>query len=324
MDALIPFESINLDGYHFGDPQQSGAMTVLPILGRDEPERFTPPGSGLKLIGVHGYGNIEMKNNLESICIIPLHIGYIQDRAQNHALCRSAFIGADQKIMVKDACCVQAGQGGFLKEAEQWFFILPLQLREEALRLRGKEQYSKLWPAITNLNRLFGYEDRGHLEEIISRQKPYLNQFQNRFELIPGQTGAIFFLRGKMAGIEIAPDSAYFADVWKALVCFCYGTASMFEEKISGKTETIKPPIAGGDIKEIRKNLIEERAALKQTLIEIIGKTPAEQLKSTEEERYIDLRLNTVESDNYTGQVVMDAKTLIYASIFIRNQYYQS
>ena len=66
-------------------------------------------------------------------------LGYIQDKAQNHALCRSAFIAAGQKLMFEDACCVQASQGGDLEEHEQWFFILPLQLREKALQLRGEE-----------------------------------------------------------------------------------------------------------------------------------------------------------------------------------------
>ena len=136
-----------------GEPQRSGAMTIVPIFGPDSNGRFSPPLTGLKLSKVKGYGHVELANpSQHGVAIVPLHIGYIQDGAQNHALCRSGFIGAGQKIMFDDACCVQQSQGGFLEEREQWFFVLPLQLREVALSLRGKVGYEKLWSAIANLN----------------------------------------------------------------------------------------------------------------------------------------------------------------------------
>src|SRR5262245_35802876 len=125
-------------------------------------------------------------------------MGYIQDKRQNHALCSSGFIGAGQKRMFKDACCVQSGQGGYLEGREQWFFVLPLALREEALSLRGTESYGKLWPAISRLNQRFGLDARGHLEQIISGERGYFTQYASRFELVAGQRGALFFLREKL------------------------------------------------------------------------------------------------------------------------------
>ncbi|MGA9381041.1 MAG: hypothetical protein WBV73_19935 [Phormidium sp.] len=163
----------NLDpkAYRFGRPQKSGVFTVLPVFGPDRGEKFTSPLSGLKLSRVHGYGNLELHHpGREGIVIVPLHTGYIQDQAQNHALCRSAFLAPGQKLMFEDACCVQAGQGGYLSEKEQWFFILPLQLRSKALELRGIESYSKLWDSISQLNRQYSLPNRGHLEQIISRK----------------------------------------------------------------------------------------------------------------------------------------------------------
>ena len=127
--------------YRFGMPQQSGAMTVLPLFGAPRRGKFVAPLSGLKLSRVDGYGNMEITNPSEAgIAIIPLHMGYIQDGAQNHALCRSAFLAPGQKLMFEDACCVQESQGGYLEGREQWFFILPLQLRWSALQLRGKKE----------------------------------------------------------------------------------------------------------------------------------------------------------------------------------------
>ncbi|MGB3638392.1 MAG: hypothetical protein WBA39_12580 [Rivularia sp. (in: cyanobacteria)] len=58
-----------------------------------------------------------------------------------------------------------------LEEREQWFFILPLFLREEALKLQGQKSYSKLWNAISKLNQRFGLQNRGHLEQILSGKR---------------------------------------------------------------------------------------------------------------------------------------------------------
>ena len=56
---LVP-HSFDLTPYRFGIPQQSGAMTVLPIFGADIQGRFVSPLSGLKLSQVRGYGNMEL------------------------------------------------------------------------------------------------------------------------------------------------------------------------------------------------------------------------------------------------------------------------
>jgi len=124
--------TFDLSGYRFGMPQQSGVLTVLPIFGGPERAEFVSPLQGLKLSRVDGYGNMEIANTAsQGVAIVPLHIRYIQDGAQNHALCRSAFIGAGQKRMFRDACCVQESQGGYLEGRQQWFFILPLHLRTD-------------------------------------------------------------------------------------------------------------------------------------------------------------------------------------------------
>src|ERR1041384_5428821 len=156
MDTL-QFFGEKLSGYHVGSVQRSGVMSVLPLFGPDHGAQFASPLSGLKLAGVKGYGNITLESSAErGVAIVPLHIGYIQDQAQNHALCRSGFIGSGQKVLFEDACCVQQAQGGYLESKEQWFFILPLELREEALKLRGLKSYSKLWGGISRLNEKFG------------------------------------------------------------------------------------------------------------------------------------------------------------------------
>jgi len=318
---LIP----NLPSFRYGAPQQSGPLTVLPLIGPDD--RRIAPLSSLKLGGVkRGYGNVELRNSSrDGVCIVPLHMGYIQDGAQNHALCRGALLQPGQGVVFEDACCVQQSQGGYLENRDQWFFVLPLQLREQALQLRGTKSYGKLWPAISALNRRFELADRGHLEQIICRSRPYLNQYRSRFELLDGQTGAMFFLDDCLAGVEIAPSIECFRELWMPLVCFCYGVAAMEMETVGGVPQ-VKPsrarPFEGENLAELREKLVESRWERQLRLREPAaygakdGKAPA--FRATEEERHQKMRLSTVASENFCGQVVEEDGKLLYASITAR------
>jgi hypothetical protein len=297
-------------------------MTVVPVFGPDSDGAFSAPLSGLKLSGVRGYGNVELSNPSPSgVAIVPLHIGYIQHAAQNHALCSAAFIAAGQKRMFDDACCVQAAQGGYLVEREQWFFILPLELRNEALQLRGKKSYGKLWEAISRLNQRFSLPSRGHLEQILTKQRAYLTQYQSRFELLPAQTGAMFFLRGKLAGIEIAPSAAYFQEVWMPLVCFCYGAAAMHDETRADFREPTPTPFPARNLQELRAQLRHSRQALEKQVSDWLARTPHEKFRLQEEERFLNLRLLTVTGNSFAGQVVEDGGRLVYASLFAKPEY---
>ena len=164
-----------------GVPQRVGALAVLPLFGPDHGARVSSPREGIKLMRVEGYGNVELRNDGGGVAIVPLHIGWIQDRAQNHALCRSALLADGQTLMFRDACCVQAAQGGYLEGRDQWFFVLPAELRARALELRGVESYSKLWNDIAALNRDYGLRDRGHLEQLIAGRRAVLTQQASRF-----------------------------------------------------------------------------------------------------------------------------------------------
>ena len=317
--------SLDLSHRHFGTPQRSGAMTVLPLLGSDGNGRFSSPLSALKLSGVEGYGKVEMENASGKdggVAIVPLHIGYIQDRAQNHALCRSALIGAGQKLKFRDACCVQESQGGYLEAADQWFFILPLQLREAALKLRGTENYGKLWQDISQLSTALGLPARGHLEQVICRHRPYLTQYASRFELVPEQTGAVFFSQDKLLGVEIAPSARYFEELWAPLVCFCYGVAAMQMERRNGDIHVEETrPFSAKDLDELKGALFESRLESSRQLMETLQNTATECFELEEEERFLDLRLSTATSGNYAGQIVQEKGRLVYASVFGKRQY---
>ncbi len=321
--ALLP-RQIDPDAYRFGTPQQSGKLTVIPIFGIDRTDRFTSPLSGLKLNRVDGYGRVELHNpDDRRVAIVPLHMGYIQDKAQNHALCRSAFLAAGQILMFEDACCVQASQGGYLEKRDQWFFILPLQLRDRALELSGVQDYSKLWDDIAQLNTHFGLANQGHLEQIISRKRAVLTQYQSRLELLPGQTGALFLLDDKLVGVEIAPSVAYFQELWMPLVCFCYGVAAMFVERQAEKLdETLDrsvPMFAASNLQELRQELQQSRQQLRDHLSHCLVKTPAQTFEVKQEESFLSLTLNTAIGSDFSGQFVEEDGQLLYLSLYAKN-----
>jgi hypothetical protein len=292
---------------------------MVPLLGDSVGDHFVPPLTGMKLARVAGYGKVEMecfkRADGEGIGIVPLHIGYIQDGAQNHALCRSGLLAGGQKRMFEDACCVQQSQGGYLEGREQWFFVLPLALRHTALGMRGTVSYGKLWPAITKLNEVFGKGSRGHLDEIVCRERAWLTQWNGRLERVPGQIGALFLFDGKLVGVELAPNPAYFAEVWPALVCFCYGVEAMRREVVDGIKPEALPPYTATDLPSLRAQIDQRRDRMTAEVSGQLQAVPRGKLQLEEEERLLDVILSTAQNDQFSGQIVERRGTTVYASI---------
>jgi hypothetical protein len=321
--ALTRFDDLQLSTLRIGQPQSSGALSVLPLFGHDH-EGYAPPMTGLKISKVEGYGNLELKNDGGGLAIVPLHIGYIQSGAQNHAMCRAALLGEGQQTMFNDACCVQAAEGGYLEGREQWFFVLPVELREKALKLRGVEGFSKLWDDISDLNARYEVRNRGHLDEIIVEKRPYLTQLQSRFEVLDGQTGALFFADETLVGLEVAPNAAYYAELHPALVCFAYGALAMHRERDvfgdgDGESQSeAGSPLAGETLEQIEQSLRGERQARSQRLLSAIEAVGPQEFSLQQEESYLDHTLSTAEGKDFTGQIVKRADSLVYASVFAR------
>ncbi|KHD03922.2 hypothetical protein PN36_05950 [Candidatus Thiomargarita nelsonii] len=77
---------------------------------------FAPPEKSLRRTRVTNYGEMILENKGTLPTIVPLHLGYFQNAAQNHAMCVSALLAAGKSKQFKDACCIQAAQGGYIFE----------------------------------------------------------------------------------------------------------------------------------------------------------------------------------------------------------------
>jgi hypothetical protein len=313
---MTSLATIDLAGFRLGAPQRVDDLTVVPVFGPAYPGVLAPR-DGVKLVRVAGYGTVVLRNpGNEGVAIVPLHVGYVQDGAQNHALCRSAFLAPGQEVRFEDACCVQETTGGYLTERDQWFFTLPLELRAPALELRGQANYSKLWPAIREFNHAHGLRGRGHLELMLAGRRAFLTQYRSRLELVPGQLGAAFIAGGRLIGLEVAPSPAYFADVWPALVCFTYGPPAMRGRSTTADAE----PYEASTVDELvaaREAQLRAELARVRVCVDEAGRAWVDP-EVTEEERYLDLRLSTVVGAGVAGQIVSDGARPVYASLFAR------
>ncbi len=309
--------------WRIGTPQTSGAMTVVPVFGAEH-AGFVAPGAGVRLARVHTYGDVELScpADANGLAIVPLHMGFVQHGAQNHALCGSALIEPGKTVRFKDARCVQAAQGGLLEGRDQWFFVLPLGLRSTALRQIGQNGYNQLWGAIEELNVSFGLPKRGHLEQILTKQRATLTQFRSRFECLDGQTGALFFVGDRLAGVEIAPNAAYFRDIWMPLAAFAYGIAAHgIERKEKRSLYGDGEPFAGvGNLSELRDALDEARAERSDTLATIVSASSAglsgAKRKAVARHGKTATTLETLTASGFAGQYVKRDGEPVYVSLF--------
>ena len=149
---------------------------------------------------------------------------------------------------------------------------------------------------------------------MLTRKRAVLTQFQSRLELLDGQLGALFFVGDRLAGVEIAPDPVYFAEVWMALVCFAYGPAAWFAE--TGAAEDDGAAFEADSLDGVRAALRRRRSSVADEVGDWLARAAWQPGDLIEEERYLDLRLSTVVGEAVGGQVVTDGARLVYASLF--------
>src|SRR5579859_909353 len=126
-----------LAGLRPGQLQAWGLLDVMPLFSaeaRGERTQFVAPLEHLKIVRVASYGTLILQNTAkQGTLIAPMHIGFFQEGAQNHATSRVLILEAGKTLTADDCFCIQAAQGGLLKEAQQRFILLPLSLRTAAL-----------------------------------------------------------------------------------------------------------------------------------------------------------------------------------------------
>jgi hypothetical protein len=302
-----------------GAPLTSDALEMIPIFGSEvAPGEFALPEDAIVLKRVRAYGTMVLANQADRPAIVPLHLGYLQKDAQNHAMCTGAILDPNEEKTFTDACCVQQGQGGLMTEQESRFIVLPHPLRARAFALRGQPGYSKLWTAISSLNRMLGLKVRGHLDALKHAHQPDLVRTLHQLEHQPDQTGAVFAFQGRIIGIELAPDPAFWRQIHVPLVMYAYAPLKLIPEMAAGLVpRRIAIDVEGArSILELQRRLAAAHEARKIDAAKRLAACASQPLTTTGDARSGVDRLLSIDSDTFAGQIVVRDGAVAYASVF--------
>jgi hypothetical protein len=307
-----------LDKRGIGRMQSVGPMQVIPILGQDD-HSFAPPDVEA---GTSNYGQVFVRNRQGRDTIIPPGSAWIVARAvQDHAIGGGALIPAMAERTIDKAMCIQQSQAGLIKAGEHPLQILPAGLRVKALELRHEGDYSRLWTHISRFKQRFELPGVGNFVDFLKCFHKELDEFVAEFELVDGQLGAIVLIDGRVAGIEVAPSTAYWDKVWVPLIRVCYGALALQSIRNAG---TAVPPSTRVPLEVLDNSLEGLTAALEMAeqaeqdvAVAVVLSVADKRLrvKKRGSDSLNGAKLHAVESAELIGQVVRKNDEIKYASL---------
>lgn len=212
-----------------GKKQEVGAMAIYPLIGEDVDCKLAS-FEDVEFEGTSSYG--EMVFNNKSIYPFILPTGYTiltKQEAQDHATTFVNVLPYGKKI-IKNACCVQQTQCGYIDgfKLKEEFKILPLKIRKDHLKkckeFSTKMEFSRLWSLIIEFQKGSTKAYIGNLIEFFDKFSKDLEVFNAEFESVKGQRGAIITFNNSIVGIEVSPTEKYWKTIWKALIRDSYGS----------------------------------------------------------------------------------------------------
>jgi hypothetical protein len=310
-----------LGGLRPGSVQTWGPLEVIGLFAEESAQRsqFVAPFDHLKLVRVRNYGTLELLNTApRGLLVAPMHVGFFQAGAQNHATCRALVLEAGETLVVTDCFCIQQSQGGLLKEAQNRFLMLPLALRRTALAKRGVNEFGRLWQDIDRFTRSYGVARGGHFERFLRPNFARLQRYRHGLEPCPGQVGAVYFVAGQLVGVEVAPNARYWLDLSSVLAIYGYGPSALLATH-HGLTAPRRPPDLDGlaDLDDLAGQLEASRGEHRERLLEA-ARQEVDDLREgwvTDERRH-GLDVRTLLGERWAGQHVVEEGQTVYLSVF--------
>ncbi|MEM7157274.1 MAG: DUF6569 family protein [Myxococcota bacterium] len=311
-----------LRGTRTGRRQSVGVMEVIPLLGEDD-ETFAPPHVE---VGTSHYGTVDLRNDDDRPTIVPPGAGWVvRQAAQDHAIGSGKLMRAGQSVKIDTARCIQQSQGGYIGRDKHPMVVLPAALRGRALAMRNETGYDKLWPDITRFNTRLGASTGGgggHLEYFLRHFAKQLDEFVAEFELVPDQRGAIILIGGRVVGVELAPNQAFWRHVWEPLVRVCYGSLAIEVARALGERASVARPLRVIDdrLEGLEAALAEatsrERADVEAVVRRLAGLVLSQGAVDDQLGRWrARIVLTTVASPELAGQVARRGDEVRYASL---------
>jgi len=309
-----------LKGCEVGRIQSVGYMQVIPLLSDLVDDTIAPPKFQTS---TRDYGTLVVDNPNGSDSILPFAAGFItQQKAQNHATTKAAYIPGKRQTTITNAACIQSSQGGSIQKGDHPMTILPWSIREAAMIVKDAKNYSKLWPTIEEFNQNLGLQKQGHLEYYLSSFKKQLDVFVAEFETLPNQVGAIIIMNGKVVGIEKAPNYSYWKELWTPLIRECYGSLAIQYRKQFGdnpappKTRVPLKSVKVTSLKDIANALDHAKKQEESNVKQIVRKFIKNQFKRDLEQSVgSDISVESLTHKQFAGQIVRNGAQVLYASL---------
>jgi len=226
-----------LRGCEVGQIQTVGFMQVIPLVSDVTFDHYVAPIA--RQVGNPGYANLTFDNsaNAEADMIVPAQMAVLtKQRAQDHSMTTAGWVAKKKNATFNSAVCIQQSQPGNIQASDDnRLIILPVTLRESALKTRGGTELGRLWPAIGEfLNETGVRSTASNLIAFLDQYETQLDQFVAEFEPVTNQIGAIVLIGGKVVGVERAPNTKYWLQVWSMLIRECYGSMAILESRKAG------------------------------------------------------------------------------------------
>ena len=348
-----------LKGCKTGRPQTVGVMTIVPLISELEDERFdlispiegdlamtfpevkdkdTVSEKDVTRVSTTGYGTLRFTNaSGTKTVIIPAQSAYLTKLgAQDHTMMKAGIVMPNKERAYNDASCIQSTQPGLIPAGRHHMVVLPMALREEAIKLKNKPEFGKFWPPLGAFLQSMGalQQDRygrggvAHLDHFISHFDKELSEFVAEFEIVEGMVGAIVLINGAVVGIERAPSRRYWASVWEALIRECYGSLAIFTaKKIGDKDAKLRTPRIPLDTRNVE--CLSDLAKALQTATQKEESQIKDLIRDLLDDDFsveVDEKAGTCEvlsakHRQFTGQMVRDGSRVVYASLVLTKEW---
>ena len=202
-------------------------------------DRFENPLTALKASN-RSYGEVTFDNTTNKETIVPTQMAVMtKQRAQNHGMTKSGYVGKGDHTTFHDAGCVQGSEGGTFNNTQE-FRMLPVTMREMAFdAAENGRGYSRIYPAIRNLGQQTHSNTDEYLDRYFSKYDQKLEQFIAHFERPKNLIGVIVLIDGEIIAIDKFPSFTYAEQVWDMMIRDCYGALAIISELENKKANTV-------------------------------------------------------------------------------------
>lgn len=324
-----------LNNLSLGDMQVSGAMSVIPLIGEDATNSIAS-FEEITFEKTSDYGVMVFSNKSNKPFILPSGFAIMtKQKAQDHALVYSTFLKPDSTRSIKNACCIQQTQCGYIDgKGIKGFNFIPVEIRKNGISKYTEcmdTSFSRLWPLISDFQKKLVKEHDSNLIFYFNKYMDKLVTYNAEFECVPKQRGAIILYCNKVVGIEVVPTHDYWKTIWNPLIRDAYGS-TILKKMLS---EPVNSFISQKDDKKVFEKVssLEELSASLKNLplqkklsvfeeINNIAETDFEEYKtnmaridgSTDFEKDYSLNHKILKKEKSVCEAILENKKLIYFS----------